>query len=95
MSNIENAATKNTTNENTRRGRGAGANPALAHVNLRLPYEVLAFYQKYPHYTKKMREVLTKFIYVEEQKEKLHEENECEQTTHKILLDSVNYMDNI
>lgn len=67
--------TKNTTEKRARKGRGGGRNPSLTHVNLRLPYEVLEFYQKYPHYTKKMREVLTKFIYIEEQKEELQKEN--------------------
>ena len=42
---------------------------ALKHVNLRLPKEVLDFYKKYPQYTRKMREVLTKFIYIDERKE--------------------------
>ena len=50
-------------------GRGKGKTQALEHVNLRLPREVLAFYKKYPQYTQKMREVLTKFIYIDEQKE--------------------------
>lgn len=44
----------------------SGVRQALVHVNLRLPKEVLAFYKKYPQYTQKMREVLTKFIYIEE-----------------------------
>lgn len=69
MNDTKNKVTENTTEEGTRRGRGRGVNLALAHVNLRLPHEVLEFYQKYPHYTRKMREVLTKFIYIEEQKE--------------------------
>jgi uncharacterized protein (DUF4415 family) len=73
MNDIENKVIENTTEESARRGRGRGANPALAHVNLRLPHEVLEFYRKYPHYTQKMREVLTKFIYTEEQKKELLE----------------------
>jgi hypothetical protein len=32
---------------------------ALAHINIRIPKEVVDFYRQYPSYTKKMREVLT------------------------------------
>ena len=42
--------------------RGKGKNPAKAHVNLRLPHEVLEFYKQFPSYTGKMREVLTNFV---------------------------------
>lgn len=36
--------------------------PAMLHVNMRLPKEVVDFYRKeYPEYTKAMREVLVKF----------------------------------
>lgn len=39
--------------------RGKGKTPALVHVNVRLPQEVLNFYkQNYPSYTGGMREVL-------------------------------------
>lgn len=44
--------------QTTKRVRGRGKNPALAHVNLRLPVWVLEFYKQYPSYTGKMREVL-------------------------------------
>lgn len=42
----------------TKRRRGKGKTPALIHVNVRLPAEVLDFYKRYPSYTGKMREVL-------------------------------------
>jgi hypothetical protein len=47
--------------ETTKRVRGRGKNPALAHVNLRLPMWVLEFYKKHPSYTGKMREVLAEY----------------------------------
>jgi uncharacterized protein (DUF4415 family) len=52
----------------TKRVRGKGKNPAKAHVNLRLPVEVLEFYKEFPNYTGKMREVLVNY-----QKEHDHE----------------------
>ena len=57
---------KDMSEEGQKPGRGKGKTQALEHVNLRLPKEVLDFYKKYPQYTQKMREVLTKFIYIEE-----------------------------
>lgn len=43
----------------TKRRRGKGKTPALVHVNVRLPAEVLDFYKRnYPSYTGGMREVL-------------------------------------
>jgi len=44
------------------RARGKGKRPALAHVNLRLPADVLEYYQRHPNYTGKMREVLTDYV---------------------------------
>ena len=41
--------------------RGKGKVPALVHVNVRLPEEVLNFYKRYPSYTGQMREVLIAF----------------------------------
>lgn len=41
--------------------RGKGKTPALVHINVRLPQEVLNFYRRYPSYTGKIREVLTEF----------------------------------
>jgi len=43
------------------RTRGAGAKPALVHINLRVPKEVADFYRanEPDGYTVKMREVLT------------------------------------
>ena len=41
--------------------RGKGKVPALVHVNVRLPEEVLNFYKRYSNYTGQMREVLIAF----------------------------------
>jgi len=40
--------------------RGKGKKPALVHVNVRLPIDVLDYYKQFPSYTIKMREVLEK-----------------------------------
>lgn len=45
----------------TKRVRGKGKNPAMVHVNLRIPEEVLEFYKRFPSYTGKMREVLVEY----------------------------------
>ena len=42
--------------------RGKGKKPALIHVNLRIPMEVLDYYKEFPSYTIKMREVLEKHV---------------------------------
>jgi len=42
--------------------RGKGKKEAMVHVNLRLPMKVLAYYQQFPSYTVKMREVLTEAV---------------------------------
>jgi uncharacterized protein (DUF4415 family) len=52
--------------EQTKRGRGKGSKPAMPLVNLRLTEEVLAFYKRWPNYSKIMRTVLTN--YAESQK---------------------------
>jgi uncharacterized protein (DUF4415 family) len=44
-----------------KRVRGKGKHPAKAHVNIRLPQEVLEFYKGFPSYTRKMRDVLTDY----------------------------------
>lgn len=48
--------------EVSRRGRGKGVKPAMEHVNLRMPQEVVEFYRMYPRYTNKMREVLIQWV---------------------------------
>lgn len=45
----------------SKRVRGRGKHPAKVHVNLRMSNEVLEFYQRFPSYTGKMREVLTAY----------------------------------
>jgi len=47
--------------EGRRRGRGKGVKPALVHVNIRVPQEVLDYYKEWPSYTKIMRTVLTNY----------------------------------
>lgn len=42
--------------------RGKGVKPAMEHVNLRMPAEVMEFYKRYPRYTNKMREVLIQWV---------------------------------
>lgn len=43
-----------------KRVRGKGKKPAMVHVNLRVPSEVLDYYKQFPNYTQKMRNVLAK-----------------------------------
>lgn len=44
------------------RGRPKGETPAMAHVNIRVPVEVLDFFkQQYTEYTSAMRDVLVRF----------------------------------
>lgn len=50
------------TEEQPRKGRGKGVKPAMEHVNLRMPTEVMDFYRRYPRYTNKMREVLVQWV---------------------------------
>lgn len=47
--------------EQSKRTRGKAVRPAMVHVNVRLPEEVLAFFKQYPSYTKMMRTVLTNY----------------------------------
>lgn len=50
---------------NIKRGRGRpkGDTPAMAHVNLRVPVEVLEFFkQQYEEYTAAMRDVLIRSV---------------------------------
>jgi uncharacterized protein (DUF4415 family) len=41
-----------------KKGRGKGKKPALVHVNLRIPPDVMDFYKQSPSYTAFMRQVL-------------------------------------
>lgn len=45
-----------------KKGRGKGAKPAMVYFPLRLPIEVLQFFDAYPNKNKKIREVLADFI---------------------------------
>jgi hypothetical protein len=49
-----------------KKGRGKQKIPAMVHVNVRLPQEVLDYYKQWPNYTKMIRTVLTN--YAESQK---------------------------
>ena len=46
--------------------RGKAVRPAMVHVNVRIPQEVLDYYKQWPSYTKMIRTVLTN--YAESQK---------------------------
>jgi len=49
--------------EKKRRGRGLGKKPALTLVTVRLPAEVIEFFEtNYPNKQAKIREILTDFI---------------------------------
>lgn len=48
--------------EKQRRGRGPGKKPTLVNVSLRLPKEVLEFFEQFPNKQAKIREVLTNYI---------------------------------
>ena len=50
--------------EKKRKGRGAAKKPALFCTSLRLPTEVMEYFNKYHPYTKqsKMREILTDYV---------------------------------
>ena len=41
-----------------KRGRGKGKHPALVHLNVRLPPDVVAFFKSKPNYTVRVREIL-------------------------------------
>lgn len=48
--------------EPTKKGRGKGAKPAMVYFPLRLPTEVMEFFNAYPNKNKKIREVLASYI---------------------------------
>ena len=48
--------------EKQRRGRGPGKKPTLVNVSLRLPKEVLEYFESFPNKQAKIREVLTNYI---------------------------------
>jgi hypothetical protein len=50
--------------EKKKSGRGLGKKPALVHLSLRIPKDVLDFYDEHYPYTKqtKMREILTEHM---------------------------------
>lgn len=52
-----------------RKGRGKGKNPAMSHVNLRVPNWVLDFYKQQPNYSKSMRSVLMMYALENRKKE--------------------------
>jgi len=42
--------------------RGKGKKEALVHINIRIPKSVLGYYQQFPNYTVKMRQVLEGYV---------------------------------
>ena len=48
--------------EQKRRGRGPGKKPALVNVSLRLPKEVVDYFETFPNKQAKIREVLTNYV---------------------------------
>ena len=58
--------------EEKKQGRGTGKRPALKHLSLRIPKDVMDFFDQHYPRTKqaKMREILTDFINKEMQNEK-------------------------
>jgi hypothetical protein len=49
-------------NEVTKKGRGKGVKPAMVYFPLRLPIEVMKFFDAYPNKNAKIREVLASYI---------------------------------
>jgi uncharacterized protein (DUF4415 family) len=45
-----------------KRARGKGKKPAMTHVNLRIPTEVLEYYKTLPNHTGRMRDVLVQHM---------------------------------
>jgi len=45
-----------------RKGRGKASKPAMVYFPLRLPTEVMEFFNAYPNKNKKIREVLAEYI---------------------------------
>lgn len=45
-----------------RRGRGKGKRPAMMHVNIRVPTDVMDFFKQQHNYTKAMRDVLIGYV---------------------------------
>ena len=48
--------------EKKRKGRGPGKKPALICTSLRLPKEVMDYFDQFPNKQMKMREVLTVYV---------------------------------
>jgi hypothetical protein len=48
--------------EVTKKGRGKGVKPAMVYFPLRLPTEVMQFFNAYPNKNAKIREVLAEYI---------------------------------
>ena len=48
--------------ETKRKGRGPGKKPALVCTSLRLPKEVMDYFDQFPNKQVKMREILTTYV---------------------------------
>ena len=60
-------------NSTNRKYRGKGVKPAMLHINVRLPQEVVAHFKTFPSYTKEMRGVLTNHVNEITEKENANE----------------------
>ena len=49
-------------NSTIRKYRGKGVKPAMLHINVRLPQEVVDHFRTFPNYTKEMRRVLKEHV---------------------------------
>ena len=45
-----------------KRTRGKGIKPAMLHINMRLPQEVVDHFKTFPNYTQEMRKVLAEHV---------------------------------
>lgn len=53
--------------EKKRRGRGPGKKPTFVNTSLRLPREVIEYFEAFPNKQAKIREVLTEFVNSQQQ----------------------------
>lgn len=53
--------------EKKRRGRGPGKKPTLVNTSLRLPREVMDYFETFPNKQVKIREVLTEYLNSQQQ----------------------------
>lgn len=54
------------TTKRKRGGRGKGKRPAMEHITIRVPADVMEFYRKFPRFSDKMREALAAYVELNE-----------------------------